>query len=96
MNFTLVQAIKNKSMIELRYHGYARIVEPYAYGQDKTGDEILRCYQVAGGSVSGERTGWKILKMREVISLDNTSSIFLPRSEYKRNDKAMTRIFVQI
>jgi hypothetical protein len=74
MNFTLAQAIKNKSMIELRYHGYARSVEPYAYGQDKTGDEVLRCYQVAGGSVSGESAGWKLLKLREVISLDSTSS----------------------
>lgn len=64
-------------MIELRYHGYVRAVEPYAYGQDKTGDEILRCYQVAGGSVSGERAGWKTLKVSEVISLENTNSICL-------------------
>ena len=34
--------------------GHRRVVEPHAYGRDEDGDEIIRCYQVAGGSASGE------------------------------------------
>ena len=48
MNLTITQAIKEKKNLELRYHGYARRVEPHAYGRNKEGDEILRCYQTAG------------------------------------------------
>jgi hypothetical protein len=30
MNPTITQAIKERKIIELLYHGYARIVEPHA------------------------------------------------------------------
>lgn len=96
MNLTITQAIKEQKNLELRYHGYARTVEPHAYGCDKGGDEILRCYQTSGGSESGEREGWKLLKVREVISLHPINGKFLTRREYKRNDKAMAHIFEQL
>jgi hypothetical protein len=57
MNSTIIESINQKQCLELRYHGYSRAVEPYAYGRDKEGDEILRCFQTAGGSISGERVG---------------------------------------
>ena len=50
MKSELLDAIDTKNVVELRYHGYARTVEPHAYGRDKNGDEILRCFQVSGGS----------------------------------------------
>ena len=96
MNITITQAIKEQKILELRYHGYARTVEPHAYGRDNSGDEILRCYQTSGGSESGEREGWKLLKVREVISLHSINGSFLIRREYKRNDKAMAYIFEQL
>jgi hypothetical protein len=96
MNSTVSQAIQMRQVLELRYHDYSRIVEPHAYGRDKYGDEILRCYQTSGGSESGEWAGWKLLKVREVFSLDLTNDNFLARPEYKRNDKAMVYIFKQI
>lgn len=52
MNQIVIQAIKERHILEFRYHGWSRMVEPHAYGRDKSGDEVLRCYQVAGGSVS--------------------------------------------
>ena len=95
MNPTITQAIKDQKSLELRYHGYSRIVEPHAYGCDKAGDEILRCYQTSGGSESGERVGWKLLKVREVLTLHITAGAFSIRRGYKRNDKAMVHIFEQ-
>lgn len=96
MNQIVIQAIKERITLELRYHGWSRIVEPHAYGRDKSGDEVLRCYQVTGGSVSGESSGWKLLKLQEISSLNIGDNGFSPRRDYKRNDRDMTAIFVQI
>ena len=96
MNTVVMQAIKERNILELRYHGFSRVVEPHAYGRDKTGQDVLRCYQVAGGSVSGERSGWKLLKLREISTLHLANGVFVPRPDYKRNDKDMTYIFEQI
>ena len=49
-----------------------------------------------GGSVSGARTGWKLLKLREITSLHMGDKGFTPRLVYKRNDKDMMAIFVQV
>ena len=96
MNTAICTAINERSLIELRYSGFSRLVEPHAYGRDKGGEEILRCFQVSGGSESGERTGWKLLKVREIFSLHGNPETFEARREYKRGDKAMDFIFCQI
>ena len=96
MNSTICEAINGQQVLELRYHNYSRIVEPHAYGRDKAGDEILRCYQTSGGSESGERTGWKILKVRDVFMPALTKENFTPRSDYRRGDKAMVYMFCQV
>ena len=95
MNQLIIDAVNGRKCLELRYHGYSGIVEPHAYGRDKDG-EVLRCYQTSGGSVSGERAGWKLLKVREIFSLQLLKDIFLIRKEYKKGDKAMERIFAQL
>jgi hypothetical protein len=96
MNQTICNAIRERRIIELRYHGYSRTVEPHSHGRDKNGDEIVRCYQISGGSESGERTGWKLLKVSEAFSLHITGDSFTPRPKYSRNDKAMEYIFCQL
>jgi hypothetical protein len=96
MNAILSQAIQQTKVLELRYHSYSRIVEPHAYGRDNDGDEILRCYQTSGGSESGERVGWKLLKVREAFSFHLTDTSFSARPEYKRNDKAINHFFAQL
>jgi len=96
MNSIICEAIHNKQVLELRYHGYSRVVEPHAHGRDKSGDEVLRCYQVSGGSESGERIGWKLLKVRDAFSLHVIEAEFAPRPEYRRNDKAMEYMFCQL
>jgi hypothetical protein len=96
MNPIISEAIQNKRILELRYHRYSRVVEPHAYGRDKSGEEVLRCYQISGGSESGERTGWKLLKVGEASSLHITGDSFTQRPDYRRNDKDMEYIFCQL
>jgi hypothetical protein len=92
----LLEAIETQKVVELRYHGYARTVEPHAYGRDKAGDEILRCFQVSGGSESGERTGWKLLKVADVYSIHVEQTAFQARDGYRRNDQTMEYFFCQL
>ena len=46
MNQMICQAIREKCIVELRYHSYSHIVEPYAYGRGRDGEGLLRCYQL--------------------------------------------------
>lgn len=96
MKAEIADAITAMRTLELRYHGYGRIVEPHAYGRDKSGDEILRCFQVSGGSESGERTGWKLLKVADVYSIHVQKEKFEVRAGYRQDDKAMEYIFRQL
>lgn len=57
MNNSIVQAMRDRRLLELRYSGYARIGESHAYGRDNHGEEILRCFQTSGGSASGSALG---------------------------------------
>jgi hypothetical protein len=95
-NEKITEAIKRRALLELRYQGYNRTVEPHAYGRDKRGDDILRCYQVSGGSESGERVGWKLLKVADVYAIHNLKQTFAQRPEYKRSDKAMEYIYCEL
>jgi hypothetical protein len=96
MNPTICQAIREQRVLELRYHGYSRVVEPYAHGRGRDGENLLRCYQLSGGSESGERIGWKLLKTAEVFMLQVTDSHFSPRRGYRRGDNAMEFIHCQL
>ena len=96
MNSIITEAITQRRVLELRYHGYSRVVEPYVYGRDKGGDELLRCYQISGGSESGERSGWKLLKVRDVFMPVLIKQDFTVRQEYRRGDKAMVYIFAEV
>jgi len=57
----------------------------------------MRVWQVRGGSVSGERVGWKLMRLDDARSyglLDEISRA--PRDGYKRGDRAMARIIREI
>lgn len=96
MNDTICRAIRELRVLELRYHGFSRIVEPHIYGEDRHGDEAVRCYQLAGGSESGERAGWKMLKGRDAILVHLTETHFVVRDEYRREDKVVRNVYCQV
>lgn len=97
MNQTIADAIRMKLILELRYHGYSRLVEPHAYGIDKNGVEKLRCYQTAGGSKSGDPVDWKMLTVREIFAINVTKDAFhRPRPGYRSDDPMIARIYAQL
>jgi len=97
MKDLLIAAIQSKRVIVLTYHSYTRTVEPHCLGKGPQGDMKLRCWQTAGGSVSGGVPAWKMLNVREIHSTSMSENVFAgARSGYKRDDKAMRHIYAQL
>ena len=94
---TACEALQAQKCIEIRYDGYSRTVEVHACGLTSDGHAVMRVWQVRGGSVHNERTGWKLLRLDETTGLAILDELsHAPRPGYKRGDKAMHRIFCQI
>ena len=90
-------ALRSGKCLEIRYDGYTRVVEVHAAGYTDDGNAVMRVWQVRGGSASGERAGWKLLRLDETSGLalmDEASAA--PRHGYKRNDSAITQIVCQL
>ena len=97
MNNIIITAIKQKNVLSLTYEGIPREVEPHAYGVSKSGNELLRCYQVSGRHNSERAHDWELLSVAQIAGLVNTGAIFAgPRPDYKRGDKAMALIYQEL
>lgn len=93
----LCEAIRRHRLVRFRYHDRLRVVEPYRYGRSVMGHELLRGYQRAGQSRSGEPTGWKTFRVSEIQDLAVTHRPFvIPRPTYSRGESAMTEIYCQV
>ena len=90
-------ALRQGKCLELRYDGFFRIVEVHAVGTSEQGNDLMRVWQVRGGSVSNERSGWKLFRLDEAFSAHLTDEKSeAPRRGYKRGDKAMRFIDCQV
>ena len=96
MQELICQAIHEKRVLDVIYHGKSRSIAPHVYGMDTTGEEMLSCYQLSGGALGGEHAGWKSLKMRDLGAVRMTTAHFRVRPEFKENDRAMAKIFCQV
>ena len=90
-------AIKDMKLLAFTYEGYARIVEPHAYGCDTKGNDIVRVYQVGGGSESGNSIGWKLFLISRMQGLQVQDQQFDgARAGYRQGDSAMQSIYCQL
>ena len=90
-------AIRQRRRLELRYDGYVRVVDVHVVGRSAEGHDLMRVWQVRGGSTSNESVGWKLLRLDEAMSahvLDERAQV--PHIGYNRDDKAMTTYYCRI
>ena len=75
MDQHLVNAIRNRRMIEFDYGDHHRIAEPHVYGLNG-GVEQLLVYQVAGGSSSGGLPEWRRVDVPRMSGLSILEDTF--------------------
>jgi hypothetical protein len=91
------EALTLGKCLELRYSGFSRLVEVHAVGYSKAGNAVMCAWQLSGGSVSGESTGWKLMKLDEAIGAVVSNQLSqAPRPGYRRGDKRMTKIISEL
>jgi hypothetical protein len=94
---TAVTALRSGFCLDLSYDGLHRLVEVHAVGVSTAGNECMRVYQVSGGSISGEREGWKMMTFDKTFTATVSSvASAAPRPGYAPNDRGMTTIYAQL
>lgn len=90
-------AIRKRLVLEFRYRGRHRIVEPYCHGASTRGIEVLRAVQVGGSSSSGGFGFGKLWALSEISELRLTDATFEPDDpNYNPNDTGMQTIHCRV
>jgi predicted DNA-binding transcriptional regulator YafY len=90
MTNPLIDAIQNKTVLEIEYFPGRRIIEPHTLGFGKDGQLLLRAFQTDGVSASGEPIHWKLFRVDRIRHLTSTNDHFVgPREGYRRGDSIM-------
>lgn len=93
---TLTAAIQARKYISFTYNGLSREAQPAAVGVSRAGNDVLRCYQTAGGHITPGHE-WDLCdlsKIRDLKVLEKTFQGEPPN--YRRGDKHMARIYSEL
>jgi len=94
-------AINSMKVIEFDYADEAgnvhhRIVEPYAHGATRRGNDALRGYQV-GGTSESEIPSWKLFLVKRMIGLRITDCTFTGTAPgYAHGNRDLTPIYCRV
>ena len=93
----ITDAISNRLCLDVRYNNRLRRVEPYVLGKASDGKLLLLCYQISGGSESGQSAGWKMLSLAQLQAIEITPARFVGgRLAYGQKTKAMQTILARL
>jgi hypothetical protein len=97
MNSAICDAIRGRTVLIFRYDGGDRTVEPHCHGVSTAGNEVLRAYQTAGFSESGNPVGWKLFEVTKMSALQSQRETFgANRPGYNANDKGMSSVHCHV
>ena len=104
---SIVDAIKKKRRVIVYYDGDEpggkglRIIEPVCFGYSKSGNPVLRAWDMEGASHRGYKgkkplPSWRLFRVDKIIALKPTMEKFNePRQNYNPNgDKSMSRVVI--
>ncbi len=95
MERIITEAIENCKLIEFNYKDEVRVVEPYTFGVSTKSNDILRGYQVEGGSTSSDDLGWRLFTVAKIENINILERNFEPTQDgYNPNDSAMVEIYI--
>ena len=97
MEEIVISAIKNRHVLSLFYDGARRTVEPQTYGISTAGHPVLRGYQIAGGSRSGQSVGLRLYELAKMEGLKDTNRRFTrARPQHNPKDSAMSKVIASL
>ena len=87
----IINAIKSLKLLTIVYEYERRTIEPYVYGRLSDNQDVLRAYQT-----SGMNPGWRLFKIEQIQSLQESGDNFLePRHDYREHDAGMEEVYYQ-
>ena len=97
-NAIICEAIQNMSVILFGYADdegnlHSRVVEPYAHGVTRRGNDALRGYQI-GGTSETEVPGWKLFLVERMTNLRLDNRVFAGNAPgYAHGDRQLSPIY---
>jgi hypothetical protein len=93
----ICEAIRKRLLLEFRYRGLPRVVEPYCHGRSTRGVEVLRGVQVGGSSNSGSFGMGKLWALADITALHLTNEKFAADDpHYNPEDSGMESIHCRV
>lgn len=108
---TVTDAVQNKDVVFIYYNGDEtinrgyRTIEPFVLGVSTAGNLVLRAWQQAGATDTGNAPqrpndnipGWRLFRLDGITSMNKTLKKFDGnRPKYNPQDKQMTQIIVAV
>jgi hypothetical protein len=92
----LCLAIAGKQLVQFKYDGRTRIVEPFCCGISSAENYVLRGFQIRGTDKT-KPLCWRLYELSAMSQLSVTKHGFKgKRDDYNGEDSAMTKIFCRI
>lgn len=92
----ICRAITGKLLVQFKYDGRSRIVEPFCCGITTAGTYVLRGFQIRGSDKT-KPLCWRLYELAEISQMSVTQHGFKGiREDYNSEDSAMTEIFCRI
>ena len=92
MNEQICEAISEMRILTFTYDDPPRVVEPHARGLSKADKEIVRAYQIDGGTNSEDgELGWRPFLVGKMQHIQVLEDVFTEtRPQYVRGDRGMS------
>ena len=103
----VIDSIKNRNLVTIYYKGDKnggrglRSIEPYCFGYSKSGNKVLRAWDIEGASHTasiGEQPlpGWRLFRLDRIGSyaIDPKEKFDSSKPNYNPNDKGMKSIMI--
>tara|TARA_R110000868_G_scaffold189227_2_gene432099 strand:- start:166 stop:477 length:312 start_codon:yes stop_codon:yes gene_type:complete len=93
----ICKAISDRKLIQFKYKGLSKVVEPYLIGEhEDNGNIVLRAYSVGGQSKSPSVFGWKFYDLTHIEELLVRTESIKIKKDYNPNDNDISRIICRI
>ncbi|OYT90628.1 MAG: hypothetical protein CFE43_17185 [Burkholderiales bacterium PBB3] len=92
----LTAAIRGRQYISFTYSGLQREAQPATIGVSRAGNDVLRCYQTAGGHVTPGHE-WDLCEISKIQDLKVLEKNFQNDPPgYNKGDKGMKHIYEEL